>query len=116
MAEGVRLAAGLAILVLHSPSAGVVHCCTVVLEPGSTVLQALEACRRAGVEVPPHAVCGIWGRVVAPDTVLRDGDRLELYRPLTVDPKEARRQRFARQGARSTGLFARKRPGAKAGY
>lgn len=60
--------------------------------------------------------CGIWGRVVAAEHALRDGDRLELYRPLTVDPKVARRERFARQGARTTGLFARQRPGGKAGY
>ncbi len=116
MAESARSATGLAVLVLHSPSAGVVHGCTLMLEQGSTVLEAIEACRRAGVEVSPQAVCGIWGRVVAHDTVLCEGDRLELYRPLKADPKEARRQRFARQGARSTGLFARNRPGAKAGY
>lgn len=61
-------------------------------------------------------VYGIWGRVVAGGHVLREGDRLELYRPLTVDPKVARRERFARQGARTTGLFARQRPGGKAGY
>jgi putative ubiquitin-RnfH superfamily antitoxin RatB of RatAB toxin-antitoxin module len=48
--------------------------------------------------------------------VLVDGDRLEVYRPLTVDPKVARRQRFVRQGAKTAGLFAKKRPGAKAGY
>ena len=47
---------------------------------------------------------------------LVEGDRLEVYRPLTVDPKVARRQRFVRQGAKTAGLFAKKRPGAKAGY
>jgi hypothetical protein len=41
--------------------------------------------------------------------VLQTGDRLELYRPLLVDPKRARRERFARQGSRSAGLFARRR-------
>jgi len=45
-----------------------------------------------------------------------EGDRLEVYRPLTVDPKVARRARFVRQGAKTAGLFANKRPGAKAGY
>jgi sulfur carrier protein len=44
------------------------------------------------------------------------GERIEFYRPLRVDPKVARRERFARQGAKSAGLFAKKRPGAKAGY
>jgi putative ubiquitin-RnfH superfamily antitoxin RatB of RatAB toxin-antitoxin module len=41
---------------------------------------------------------------------------VEIYRPLTVDPKVARRERFAKQGARATGLFVKKRAGAKAGY
>ena len=41
--------------------------------------------------------CGVWGRVQPLDHVLRDGDRVELYRPLTVDPKEARRLRYKKQ-------------------
>jgi sulfur carrier protein len=48
--------------------------------------------------------------------VLKDGDRLEIYRPLLVDPKLARKQRFKRQGKGRTGLFARRRVGAVAGY
>ena len=40
---------------------------------------------------------GIWGRVQPPQTPLRDQDRVELYRPLRVDPKEARRRRALRQ-------------------
>ncbi len=59
---------------------------------------------------------GIWGRRVNPQRALRDGDRIELYRPLQVDPKVARRERFAQQGARTAGLFATRRKGAKAGY
>lgn len=35
---------------------------------------------------------GIWGRPVARDQILSDGDRVEFYRPLELDPKEARRQ------------------------
>ena len=58
---------------------------------------------------------GIWGRSCLPTQVMEDGDRLELYRPLRVDPKVARRERFARQGARGAGLFAKRRPGAKPG-
>jgi sulfur carrier protein len=59
---------------------------------------------------------GVWGKPVAPDRILIPGDRLELYRPLMVDPKVARRARFVRQGAKTAGLFAKRRPGAKAGY
>ena len=36
---------------------------------------------------------GIFGKKKPLDTVLRDGDRLELYRPLLADPKETRRRR-----------------------
>ncbi|WP_342617633.1 RnfH family protein [Rhodoferax sp. GW822-FHT02A01] len=61
-------------------------------------------------------VTGVWGRKVSPDHPLRDGDRVELYRPLKVDPKMARRERFTRQGARGTGLFSKRRAGAKSGY
>ncbi|CAN7421335.1 RnfH family protein [Variovorax sp. LjRoot290] len=59
---------------------------------------------------------GIWGHAVAWDQALADLDRIELCRPLTVDPKVARRERFKKQGARGTGLFARRRKGGKAGY
>lgn len=58
----------------------------------------------------------VWGRRCGPQQVLREGDRLELSRPLRVDPKVARRERFVGQGARSTGLFAKRRPNSKAGY
>lgn len=36
---------------------------------------------------------GIWGRACTADTVLADGDRVEIYRPLAMDPGEARRLR-----------------------
>ena len=58
----------------------------------------------------------VWGRKVAPDQPLHDGDRLEILRPLKVDPKVARRERFSQQGAKSAGLFAQRRAGSKAGY
>ena len=50
----------------------------------------------------------IWGRRVALDQVLRPGDRLEWTRPLRVDPKVARRERFVNQGPGRAGLFAKK--------
>jgi putative ubiquitin-RnfH superfamily antitoxin RatB of RatAB toxin-antitoxin module len=59
---------------------------------------------------------GVWGRKAALNHVLRDLDRVEIYRHLTVDPKVARRERFSKQGARTAGLFVKKRPGAAAGY
>lgn len=59
---------------------------------------------------------GVWGRASTWQQVLKDQDRVELCRPLKVDPKVARRVRFKGQGARGTGLFASRRQGGKAGY
>lgn len=61
-------------------------------------------------------VCGVWGEKVAQEQLLKDGDRVEIYRALKVDPKQARRLRFSQQGARTAGLFAKRRSGAKPGY
>lgn len=38
---------------------------------------------------------GIFGKVVKPQQVLQDGDRIEIYRPLIADPREARKRRAA---------------------
>ena len=101
------------VTVLYSPAAREVHEWVVEVEEGSTVVQALE---RSGLPVAfpgldlKSAMTGIWGRKARLEQKLRDGDRVEIYRPLKVDPKVARRERFRRQGARSAGLFARKRP------
>lgn len=38
---------------------------------------------------------GVFGQVKRADAALRDGDRIEIYRPLTIDPKKARRLRAA---------------------
>jgi putative ubiquitin-RnfH superfamily antitoxin RatB of RatAB toxin-antitoxin module len=38
---------------------------------------------------------GVFGKLVKPDTVLRDRDRVEIYRPLIADPKDVRKQRAA---------------------
>ena len=73
---------------------------------------------RWGVEVVQLRALelGVWGKRVSAQQVLRAGDRLEIYRPLTVDPMVALRERFVRQGAKSAGLFATRRAGGKAGY
>ena len=56
---------------------------------------------------------GVWGRLRPLDTPLRARDRIEVYRPLTVDPKEARRQRYKDRGQR---IISRHRPlGGKTG-
>jgi putative ubiquitin-RnfH superfamily antitoxin RatB of RatAB toxin-antitoxin module len=58
----------------------------------------------------------VWGKPVTLQHVLKEGDRLEILRSLRVDPKVARRERFQRQGAKTAGLFAKRRVGAKPGY
>jgi putative ubiquitin-RnfH superfamily antitoxin RatB of RatAB toxin-antitoxin module len=82
--------------------------------------RADEAVQASGWSAQYPEVTGltlsVWGRRCGPGQVLREGDRLELSRPLRVDPKVARRERFVGQGARSTGLFAKRRPNSKAGY
>jgi uncharacterized protein len=66
------------------------------LAEGATVRQALERARIAerfpGIELEGMRL-GIWSRPCERDMVLRDGDRVELYRPLIADPKSQRRSR-----------------------
>jgi putative ubiquitin-RnfH superfamily antitoxin RatB of RatAB toxin-antitoxin module len=70
----------------------------------------IDALRASGWEDSESGwVVGVWGRVVPVVQELRDGDRVEIYRSLTVDPKVARRERFVQQGRRGAGLFARGR-------
>jgi putative ubiquitin-RnfH superfamily antitoxin RatB of RatAB toxin-antitoxin module len=89
------------------------------LPPGSRLIDAVRGSSLLAA-MPDAEVdalqTGVWGRKQTPDYPLRDGDRVELYRPLKVDPKVARRERFTRQGAGTTGLFAKRRAGAKSGY
>ena len=62
------------------------------LPAGATVRDALAA---AGIDAQR---VGIFGKRVSSDARLADGDRVEVYRPLKIDPKQARRQRARRQG------------------
>lgn len=99
------------VTVVYSPAARDVHKWTVTLQAGATVLDAIRHTTLSqdfpSLDLPSTTV-GVWGRKCSPTQVLRDGDRVELYRPLLVDPKVARRERFRKQGARAAGLFARK--------
>ena len=69
---------------------------TVDVPAGATVETAIRA---SGVVERCPALdrgvnrVGIFGKLARLDTPLREGDRVEIYRPLTVDPKEARRRR-----------------------
>ena len=75
------------------------------LTPGATVQDALRAsglAQRHDSALLDALVPGVWGKAAALDAQLRDGDRIELYRPLLVDPKEARRQRYRRDGVKKS--------------
>jgi hypothetical protein len=63
---------------------------TVELPPGATVSAAVAA---SGFDLDGIIGCAIFGERVAQDAVVRDGDRIELLRPLQADPKDARRLR-----------------------
>ena len=69
---------------------------SVSMRPGSTVADALEASAIAAAfpdtELKQLPV-GIWGHPVERDRLLADGDRVEIYRELAIDPKESRRLR-----------------------
>ena len=113
--------------VAHSPAPREVELLAIELPVGSTVRAALQASgladrvpEPAAAEDDPRTWRGlslaVFGRKLTLDSVLVDGDRLDCCRPLRVDPKLARRQRFNQQGSRRSGLFARKREGSVAGY
>ena len=76
--------------VAWSPRAGEAHEVELDLPAGSRVEDAVRATGVDGTEV---ACLGVWGRLRGLDHVLSEGDRVELYRPLEIDPKEARRRR-----------------------
>ncbi len=110
------------VTLVYSPAPRQVKQHELQVPKGTTVAQAIE---QSGLlkELPEinlrdHVAfaVGIWGRKTTLNHVLRDSDRLEIYRPLLVGPKVALRERFQKQGTRGAGLFAKRRPGAKPGY
>lgn len=103
------------VVVAQAPRVVAAHAIT--LPPGSRVASALEVCGllRDDAGASQAGRLGIWGRLATLETVLRDGDRVELYRPLTVDPKEARRLRYRKQGPKRLakgGTAAKREPSA----
>ena len=82
--------------VVFAGSASWVERRRVEVATGCTVIQAVEASGiaqslPAGTLDP--ASLGIFARKVAPGQLVRDGDRIEIYRPLDLDPMESRRRR-----------------------
>ncbi len=69
---------------------------TVKVAPGSTIAQALDASglwQRHPELDPATQKVGIYSRLVPSSTPLQGGERIEVYRPLTADPREMRRKR-----------------------
>ncbi|MEY8877249.1 MAG: RnfH family protein [Leptothrix sp. (in: b-proteobacteria)] len=99
--------APLRVRIAYSPAARQVDVRQLSLAPGSLLRDALAAsgllddhAALAAAVAAGALLAGIWGQRAEPTTRLHDGDRIELYRALTVDPKEARRQRYRAQGYR----------------
>ncbi len=79
----------------------------VTLPDSATVADALEQARAqaAGLDVPWNADVGVFGELCDRAAVPREGDRIEIYRPLKADPKVSRRERAkARKAAQDRGL------------
>ena len=73
--------------------------------PGTTIGAAITAFAASGtlaglpeIDLATHPV-GIYGKKKPLDTVLREHDRIELYRPLVADPKDSRRRRADKKTA-----------------
>ena len=80
--------------VIYVPENGVIFRNKLSTEQSMSVSEALES---SGVilkhpETANYAV-GVFAQTVTKDTLLKPGDRLEIYRPLRVDPKVRRKQR-----------------------
>lgn len=71
---------------------------SVNLPPGATVREAIESsgvlARYPEIDLAKSKL-GVFAKLAKPDSVLRDRDRVEIYRPLIADPKEVRKQRAA---------------------
>lgn len=67
----------------------------IAMHAGATVAEAIEisaiAAAFPGCDLARCAT-GVWGRLVQRNHILSEGDRVELYRPLKMDPREARRR------------------------
>ncbi len=107
-------AATVTVQVCHAlPDAAYLEALT--LPAGSTIAEALAAsgigahleARNLPIDLAQARV-GIFGKLKTPDTLLRDGDRVELYRPLQADPKDSRRRRAKHREAEAKD--ARSRP------
>ena len=88
---------------VYCPAPGQVDEARLSLPAGATLRSALAAwgvAERHALDVET-LVCGVWGRRQPLDHPLRARDRIEIYRPLQCDPKEARRLRYRQRKERT---------------
>lgn len=91
----------ISVLVVWAAGAGIEEAARLHVVPGTTIKQAV-ACSALVRQLPPSGEgvkYGVWGKLTAPQSMVRDGDRIEIYRPLKVDPKLARTRRAGKQKA-----------------
>jgi uncharacterized protein len=73
---------------------------SVQVAPGASLADAITASgmleRHPEIDLARNKI-GVFGKVVKPDAPVAAGDRVEIYRPLAMDPKEARRRRALRK-------------------
>ena len=87
----------LSVTVVYSSLAGEVDEVQLSLPEGATVADALRESGLGARYDTSNLAVGVWGVLTEPGDRLRDRDRVELYRTLMVDPKEARRLRQQKQ-------------------
>ncbi len=75
------------------------------LDSPATIQMAIDAARRLTPaitgSVDSAVAFGVWGKARPLEFVLRDGDRVEIYRALQADPKDARRTNARRQSTKA---------------
>jgi putative ubiquitin-RnfH superfamily antitoxin RatB of RatAB toxin-antitoxin module len=89
--------------VVYCPQPGTCDSVALTVAPGTTVAGALQASGllQRHALAPEGLRVGVWGQLREPGSALRERDRVEIYRGLVVDPKEARRQRYQRHRERT---------------
>ena len=102
----------LSITVAYSSAARQLDVVELKLAQGATAALAIKRSgllnKHTDIDLTVQKI-GVWGQLCEPDQVLRDLDRVEIYRPLLVDPKEARRLRYKRDRVTPTATSSRRR-------
>lgn len=81
---------------------------TVMLQNGACVQDALLKAGLAEQSQDDHLAYGIFGKVVSLNQLLSEGDRVEIYRPLKLDPKAKRELIIKKKALRKPGLISKK--------